>query len=328
MDDVPVAREDRFAIVVGIDRYPGYTDLGGACNDATAFGHWLIDPDGGDVPVENVHLHLGRRDARDDPRPIKRDIDRELHRLVQRVEATHARSRLYLYFAGHGIAAGGGTGAVLMADAEPGLSENISVRSYRSWIERCRFFTELVLISDCCRSIASEVPEGTPPHTQCAEPFPHRQRILVALAADLGSPAYETADSRGQFTRMLLDGLAGRAADASTGVVDSRSLKGFLESAMGSRSDPPQWPWVDIAGEPILLATTAIERFEVVLHVGDGPRRTISVAGGNGDAVSEERSAGPWSLRLPRGLYEMNDAIGTNRLFKVDGSHEPVSVPE
>ena len=57
---VPADRQHRYAIVIGIDRYPGFRDLGGACNDAEAFAEWLTDPNGGDVPAENVRTLLGR----------------------------------------------------------------------------------------------------------------------------------------------------------------------------------------------------------------------------------------------------------------------------
>jgi hypothetical protein len=315
-------RDHWFAIVVGIDRYPCFRDLAGACNDAEAFAEWLVDPAGGDVPVGNVRVLLGREatDVRT-ARPIKRDVDIALHELVGHVRSSGAASRLYLYFAGHGVAAGLGTGAVLMADAEPGLCWNLSLGPYRGWLERCRDFAEVVLVSDCCRSIAVDVPEGMPPHETCSQPGRGPYRAFIALAADLGERAYEKRDSRGQFTTLLLDGLRGRAADATTGEVRADMLAAFLESQLERRAEPPQRADTSIIGEPLTLATVAPVRFDVTINLRDGPVRTVQVLGHGGAVVgSETRASGAWIIRLGNGLYELADPTAPAVLFKVDGA--------
>lgn len=316
-----VVRDHRFAIVVGIDAYPGYRDLSGACNDAEAFAEWVTDGAGGAVPQENVRVHLGRR-ATDvwSARPIKRDIDFSLHQFLQAVRHGAIPARLYLYFAGHGVAAALGTATVLMADAAPGMSWNLSLDLYRSWLLRCRDFTEVALFSDCCRTITLEIPEGPPPFDTCAEPYPYPQRAFVALAADLGRPAFETRDARGQFTSLLLEGLRGGAADPLTGEVRADGLAGFLD-ALAERSDPPQRAETAVLGEPLHFATVPLTAFTVQLELGAGPTRAVHVLGAGGDVVaSADRPAGPWSVELARGLYELDDPVaGAPVLFKVDG---------
>lgn len=46
-------KED-YAIVVGINHYPGMNPLKGAEQDALNFIEWLKDPKGGDVPKEQI----------------------------------------------------------------------------------------------------------------------------------------------------------------------------------------------------------------------------------------------------------------------------------
>jgi hypothetical protein len=48
--------EHHYAVVVGINRYPGLSDLRGARADAGAFADWLERPDGGAVPPANVNF--------------------------------------------------------------------------------------------------------------------------------------------------------------------------------------------------------------------------------------------------------------------------------
>ena len=58
----------RYAIVIGIDEYgEDGMRLSGAVSDACTFRDWVLDPDGGDVPKDNLRLLLSRR--RDDPGP-------------------------------------------------------------------------------------------------------------------------------------------------------------------------------------------------------------------------------------------------------------------
>src|SRR4051812_18328199 len=102
-----------FGVVVGIDRYPGIEDLCYARSDAIAFHTWLTDPAQGAVPEDNTALITAPPDARfetaADARPTQRQVNDALlgfTRAATRVAAGGgwARTRLYLYVAGHGYA--------------------------------------------------------------------------------------------------------------------------------------------------------------------------------------------------------------------------------
>jgi uncharacterized caspase-like protein len=253
----PADRFHTYAVVVGIDRYPGYGDLQGACNDAQAFRDWLVDPGGGDVPEDNVRLHLsGRARSVGGARPLKQEIDRDLEELVGHAERDPLSSRLYLYFAGHGIVPTQSTGAGVLANAVPRACWNLSFSTYLTWFERCKALAEVVMLSDCCRGL-TEAEAGAPLHDTCRGVQRRGQSTLVAHATDVGATALEAPSAggpvRGFFTSALVDGLRGGAADPQTGEVDANSLAAFLHREVLARSGGRQYPAITPSYPPLLL---------------------------------------------------------------------------
>ena len=257
----PADRAHTYALVVGIDRYPGYGDLEGACNDARTFRDWLVDPAGGSVPEGNVRLHLsGRARSLRGARPRKPEIDRDLDELVAGAASRATPSRLYLYFAGHGIVPDGSTGAGVLANAVPARCWNLSFSTYLTWFERCKDFAEVVVLSDCCRGF-SEVDAGAPVHDICRGTARTGQSTFVAHATDVGAAAFEGPSSggvvRGHFTSALVDGLSGGAADESTGVIDAGSLAAFLFREVPARSGGLQYSSPVSSYPPLVLRAPA-----------------------------------------------------------------------
>lgn len=177
-----------WAVVVGVQNYPGITDLQGSENDARRFYEWLISPTGGGIPVSDdppaagqvarSELAAGNQavlilssnynppflDA-NDALPTDAEILRAFGKLKSLSSKNFANDgsfrvgrRLYLYFAGHGFAPTFGSvpsledAALLTANAEykaPGF--HISGRPYANWFFIGGLFDEVVLLMDCCR---------------------------------------------------------------------------------------------------------------------------------------------------------------------------------
>src|SRR5262245_62117290 len=97
---MPVCERD-FALVVGVNDYPGYRTLKGAIEDACDFERWLLDQaEGGGLVREHCKL------VKSSPapvRPIHYDIDDALTELKSAMGKKPGR-RFYLYFSGHGLA--------------------------------------------------------------------------------------------------------------------------------------------------------------------------------------------------------------------------------
>jgi hypothetical protein len=338
----PAGRADpshTFAIVVGIDRYPSFGDLAGACADAGAFRDWLVHPQGGNVPTENLRLRLSAaaRDVRD-AEPIKIQIDRDLDQFVAAARQATVPSRLYLYFAGHGIAPLRSTAAGVMANAlrNPKECWNLAFDTYFTWLRRCADFAEVVLFSDCCRSL-SDAEAGAPQHDVCrrdqrAASF-GPQRYLVVHGADVNALSYEREQQRGQirgtFTTVLLEGLWGAAASRS-GSVDATTLKDFVQRAMPARSGGRQIVEVADSDSPVVLATgLAPERwtFTVTLSLVTGSARELRIRDSNFavvETVVVEPDVDVASVRLANGPYLLEDAAIGSKRFRVDGRDRAV----
>ena len=333
----PAERADRatsFAVVVGIDRYPGFGDLAGACNDARAFHEWVVDPAGGGVPPSNARLRVsGKARSLRGAKPLKREVDRDLDEFVSAARATRAPSRLYLFFAGHGMAPLQSTAAGVMANAVPARCWNLSFTTYLTWFERCRDFSEVVLLSDCCRTPA-DGPAGAPQHEVCAAGPHQRQATLVAHATDMGQRAFEdhTREGfvRGFFTAALLEGLRGAAADPASGEVHATSLAAFLDVEVRRRSGERQYPATATTFPPLVLGpprpAPPPAALPVTVVAPDGASRQVSIVDGAlAEVHVETTTGGTFTLSLPRGLYEVRDPVAAApRGFRVD--REPVPI--
>jgi uncharacterized caspase-like protein len=340
-----------FAVVVGINRYPGIRDLRFARSDAELFRDWLLDPAGGNLPPENVRLVTAADDAAyavaDDARPTRTEVNRALREVnlaatakVQRPDDRNG-TRLYVYVSGHGIAPANGKAALLMANAERDvLGENIELSLYGDWYERCGVFAELVVFADCCRELRAAAAPGGPPFNVCDRPRGPTSRLL-AFAAGIGEDAYEPTQppadpdaARGFFTRALLDALRGGASDPTTGLVTAGRLATYVQESVDALSrDAPERQRVEIV--TTLPAELVLAR---IAARGDGerPKRRVTITfrpGDTGDVVvtagpatvvaGGRASESPWILELEEGFYEVATTGPATRpiskLFKVVG---------
>ncbi|HXT22624.1 MAG TPA: hypothetical protein VN811_09095 [Thermoanaerobaculia bacterium] len=158
-------RADDYALLVGIQRYPGtkLAALQGPCNDVAHFKSWLLDPQGGDIDPQNV------RELITDEPPLAPAPALEVFPPTQAqfyalfrsivfgagpVPIKRPQGRLYLFFSGHGFSDLHETtthAALYCANAQPGLSLNINGTALANWCVRAAVFGEVVLVMDCCR---------------------------------------------------------------------------------------------------------------------------------------------------------------------------------
>jgi uncharacterized caspase-like protein len=343
-----------YAVVIGIDRYPGISDLTGAKADAGEFAEWLQQPEGGALPEQNVHLVIRGPDeerAYENPQaaePRQDDVDDALQAVVdsvrvklQRNRSSWTRTRLYLYVAGHGCAPEGSEGAFLLANARPGAyTRNIDLGKYRLWFSACAWFSEVVVFADCCRTRVKLSPKGTGPHLDpCPQPFVDREPTWVmGYATESGGRAYEDPfgpddEARGHFTRALLSGLRGSAAD-QTGAVTAVSLRDYVSQIVADTTRERSYPQRarfphDTPASFVFRAATA-EPSRATWPV------TIAFPSGFGGRVvlrldltpvaTHDADQGPLVLDLQEGLYEVAPddgepaaAFSNDGLFKVSG---------
>jgi hypothetical protein len=318
-----------YAVLVGINCYPGIRDLKYARTDAQAFREWLVSREGGGLPEQNVALVAATEQEEQnfaDPfgaRPKRNEVDIALRKFNQKVRdhvaqnpADWDKTRLYLYASGHGIAPPTGQGAMLMADAERDvLGECIELALYSQWYEGCGVFRELIIFADCCRERVAGAPPGTlPPFNLCPRPYGRTTKVIgyatgVAEFAFEPIAANDPDDQRGYFTKALLEGLRGAAAvDPDHGGITSETLAVYVRKTVEELTKDQQHAQILVeAGSPVLLRAA---------NVPTRPQRkiTITLPGGvagdvelrRGDhSVVERRAADqvPWEVELEEGLY-------------------------
>lgn len=267
---------DDWAIVVGIDRYPGLADLTGAENDATAFCHWLRDV--GQVPdahivrlvssdfamildaIERNH-RPSVRGAMPSEESIRTALDELFDRTHEHIDARQGPRigrRLYLFFAGHGLEPRDSQEPVfLAANAHREHIRHVPPRRAARWFSRASAFDEVVLLMDCCREQVPRLELVSALSWIEMEDVKRKDKpFLHGFAAQPCQAARELdhqGTARGLFTRAVLEGLGGAATDEQ-GAVTARALKDHLVNfpvqvllPESARSTAPEWrPAIDI----------------------------------------------------------------------------------
>jgi hypothetical protein len=320
-----------YAVVVGINHYPELDPLVSAVGDAQRFAAWLESEDGGGVPADNMRLltvsnaQIPAGVARADATPKKTEIHNALYELAQTCKAhvdehpaDWEKTRLYVYVSGHGLAPVSTEAALLMADAGPDwYGENFPCASFVGWYQEAQYFKELVFFADCCRYWVEEAPLATPPWTKVRGNSGRVIRV-TGYATFFGDPAYEPPaeelepadERRSYFTKALLEGLEGKAADEGSREIDSNTLATYvrarvMELTRGKRS--PQEPQMAAdPATPILFGKLSEPEAEeaknvtVTIQIVTPYDGDVAVLDGYFQPVETRvASPDPWVIELP-----------------------------
>jgi hypothetical protein len=332
-----------YGVVVGINAYPGgYMPLNGPVNDATAFAEWLRDPEQGGLPKGNVQLIVTPKRPPKRPntaRPTKQLIDEALVKAHEDLEEDLAKlpeeergaarnaSRLYLFVAGHGIMPGEGEAALLDATARrPRYQPNVELQSYLMRIKRNGAFAEVCAFADCCRTAELLTIAGqiflTPP-LRGGGPV----TTLLALATTAGDLAFEeikdSADAdlrRGYFSRTLMEGLRGNAADPRSGLVTTSGLRSYVTPILAELTkDKPVPQKAEFYAAEDMVFGPPRSRTEgrppgragrkVVIRFPEWAEDdTVELVAPDGSRMAWEPVDGPWTVRLYDGEWYVQRA--------------------
>lgn len=209
------------ALLVGIDAYDNYSDLGGCVNDATAL-HPLMSRNEDDSPNLDCRLLT----APDSATPVTRE---ELLTRVDELLAPGATFALF-YFAGHGAPQGDDVALVTSDGAghTPGvLFAEIVERINRSPV------AEVIVILDCCFSGGATTIGALGNKLANLRPG-----LSVLTASRSDQVSMETDDGRGLFSTYLEGALDGGAADV-LGHVNISGLYAYLSESFGAWEQRP-----------------------------------------------------------------------------------------
>lgn len=240
-----MSNQEDFAVVVGINSYPAIRPLGGAERDAAQFAEWLGDPDGGDLPTDNIRLILSSNFPKPEggneaiqnfwAKPVQMDIDAAFIEFGIEEKERIGR-RLYFFFAGHGVAPDFDNVVLLMANAsKKRLGSNIGAREYRNFLHRAAPFDELVVVLDCCREFEDDaVPKGPNFTDRLVEDRAFAVQEFYIMAAEYGKKAFEPekgdgSERRGLLSQALMEALKDRkAALATSNLITADSVTEYL----------------------------------------------------------------------------------------------------
>lgn len=326
-----MANEGHFAVVVGINRYPGISHLECSRGDAVEFARWLIDPNGGNVPEKQIHLIVADLPADANPRdavPTRIQIREKLRECMDAAIALTKKdinlwqsTRLYYYYSGHGIAPSVNDAALLAANAtKVDMTEHLSAKHLLEYFVTHQWFREVIVFADCCRDSLQSV---TPTPNEWHDEPRNYGAVSHFFAAGTrhGKKSFEEpADEgqvdgngtrRGYFTRALLDGLWGGAAvGAKGGKITNAELIKYMRNHMAkateNRALGPLGPDFPFPGQEDIIFRIPTKLPSLRVHLVGAAPVGLRMEGGpeNEIYVGQPDGAGNFDFELPVGVYE------------------------
>jgi hypothetical protein len=216
---------DDWAIVVGVDHHSGAASVSGAL----AFGRWLEQPSGGNLPSSQIMLLT----SSDDMMSAGRNNTTNAAELERRIYGVFDQGvkwgnqigrRLYLYFSGTARFRGDDP-TLLLSNGTANVIQGVNLRLYAEQIRTSGIFDEIVLIADCESGRTRRPIEERPLYA----PTFARARLARYLFI-IGQYSGKVEVRKGhlpELTRIVIEGLQG-AAGNSTGKVTDQSLGRFV----------------------------------------------------------------------------------------------------
>ena len=323
-------KNEHHAVVIGLNSYPliPLPALKGPVNDAEDFSAWLRDPQGGNVPAENIHCLVstdfgnnfgdkaGQYAGKEAIQPSPNQIEVLFEPFISKGVQGRYGERLYIFVAGHGFGDPGNmeTTALYAANAQKMFPWHVAITDYVDWLRRHAVFDEIVLFMDCCRTVNSfhEVKEPQYPTTK-GRTGADQVRLFSAFAVGRGRVArekqFEDGKDSGIFTRALLHAL--QTARPKQGRVSGQQLKEQIHNSIAAfagdvQIEPPVIR-ADSAQDIVFLyrksAQTVPIRVALTSYRGD---ETLELSDGNFQKIREEKAnAQSLILELEPGLYKI-----------------------
>lgn len=343
---MPKRNSDHYALIFGIRDYPAFraSKLEGPVDDAKDFRNWLVDPNGGNVPVKNVKCITSRQTIRNkgpntpsaptsatDARPAEYDIEREFRRFHDAVYRSKEKrlgsrigKRLYIYFSGHGFAPERDESAICAANFSANeTGSHVLAKRHAEWFANAGAFEEILLFTDSCRRSEQKIQSNWKSEALPPVPGTEPTRELYVYAAPYDQETREVLKNgarRGSFTLALLEGLRGAAADQD-GNVTAESLQAYMETAIADllderdKSDPyvAKAPQVVKTAKGLLIAAPKRTKagraamFKVCVHVPQALiGADVQVVDSNLKLMNQFQSSPEFfELPLKRGFYEI-----------------------
>lgn len=256
-------RDAHYAVVVGIDHYvydSVLPPLSGASADARRFVEWLLDEAGGGLSSHNVRalatsgISVGSFDSPAVEEILLWHVIRALgeinQEMLERIRNSEAgiyeRSRLYIFFAGHGVMAPNVQAALLTSEAgTPGaFGWGVNVTDVAQWYFDHGPFKQVICFADCCRTYYKDIrfnPLNLDAYQLAGLSASWILRGFATLPNERSLENFAGDEVRGVFANALVDALR-TGVDPLTGCIDHESLTKAVGQLVEQRTPPPGPP--------------------------------------------------------------------------------------
>jgi uncharacterized caspase-like protein len=319
------------AVVVGIETYGSLKPLAAPVRDANAFRAWLLSPDGGHLPPENVALILSS-DYKQHNTPTQNPLNFEptltrvttafaklISLALKSTKSPRVGRRLYIYLSGHGITpqvdptTSTNLSGLLMANYTADVApDHISGQMYAEWFRLSDAFAEILLFMDCCRNdIDQPLTAVLPKHVPGGRV--NEVKVFYAWATQWGSEAFEQPlgnppEIRSVFTFALLEALTSGSPDAQ-GRLTPKSIVGHLAlriRQLQKGTQQPQFFPPDPDGRIVIAGKVGapVARNVTITFAPALFGKQVDLLDGSFVALqAHTASAEPWPLALNPGTY-------------------------
>jgi len=322
--------DNDYALIIGIEEYKEMAKLNGPVNDAKDFLEWACNETGGNIPEANCFLIQASKDPY---KPLQDDIDTGLETIIG--DGSKGYRRLYFFFAGHGYGVAWDTNGLCLPGWTSLRRRNaLSSKAYLDYVVESKFFTEVYFFLDCCRDRMINASALTP---SLGAILPAGQNVtsLVLFAADFSSKAYEDPELdpntkvQGYFTKALLQGLRGAAADkngniTADGLTDFTKRRTSELAALRQKTQTvrPLFSGMGTMSQLIIKEGINVEPTSVTItFISEG---LVNLIGRDLNVIWEKQiSKDEISpiFTLDKGLYILeNTTTGNNITIKIDGT--------
>lgn len=326
--------DNDYAVVVGINHYPNepLADLEGPENDAEGFKKWLLSPTGGAIPDDGKHVHLIlSHDFTDTGNPLSakpttEEVDQAFEEIIGQVSKPPAR-RLYMFFAGHGIAPQMelGDAALLMANAGRGrMGHNIPGQMYAESLRAPALFQEIVLVMDCCRDNYPRARVHNPPWDMEVRMDAANVRTLLAFATKWSrksreKPIDDPKRVEGIFSHAVLAALnSGRL----TGSQFKNLVINYVKMLVQDNEYQEPVITLDPNGEIVFSEAAPPARLSVNISFTEQTLgHDVELEDGEfKNCFTHEATTDTWQIDLEPGTYRIRDRVtAVSKIFKVLG---------
>jgi hypothetical protein len=309
-----------YAVVIGIENYPGLVNLQGPCNDVDSFVQWLEDPNGGGLDEQNIAKKtckdfpqpLGPEDAH----PVLADLENLFRTLVTKAaENKHTDGRLFIYVAGHGFSEQQDmdSAALITAGADLYNNMHMAVLDYANFFRKAWAFKEIIVLMDTCRttnpmqSISKAPLPKILPHINA-----NKVKMFTGFATGHNNIARERdmgGHVRGIFTTAFIDALE-KAVPNKRGIVNGSAIKNFLHNNIDTFAgaevvSPPEIKLDQFKEVTFLCRDAYLEGINIVVGADKINKTLIIKFGGQEEVYREVIETNEINLSLQPGLYKV-----------------------